>query len=281
MQRKRPLLFLMIILMALIIRRNQATTSAGEPDPIVYLPIIVNPHPTTCQITAPPAELGLDPFYTKYCAYHGLPIISSSNVPDAALQQTWIIIDGMLAERLDIVTEMIAQNTRVGIIGQNEVTTDMPEYADLYTQFPGSDWDSYRGLGATPFIPLSSVGEENLLCYGSDPYLGESIMVHEFSHTIKIMGLQFMDANFATTVNDAYQSALNNNLWENTYADDTVEEYWAEGVQSYFDTNLEASPPNGIHNHVNTRTELQAYDPTLYQLIDDVFKGVASPAVCP
>lgn len=279
MQKKRPFLFLIITLLILLTWRIYVTTNAGTLQPRAYLPIILSPG--ACNVTAPPPSLGLDPFYEKYCVVQELPIISSANVPDAALEQAAAIIAGMLANRPDIIAEMVANNTRVGIIGKNEVTTDMPEYADLYNQFPGSDWDSYRGIGATPFIPLSSVGEENLLCYFDDPYLGESIMVHEFSHSIKLMGLEFLDANFATTVNDAYESAKSNNLWQNTYADDTVEEYWAEGVQSYFDTNLEASPPNGIHNHVNTRVELQAYDPALYQLVDDVFMGANYTPACP
>ena len=47
----------------------------------------------------------------------------------------------------------------------SEVTSDMPEYRNIYTQFPGTDWDARaRGLGATPFIPLSSVGEGNVVC---------------------------------------------------------------------------------------------------------------------
>src|SRR5580704_10813889 len=29
-------------------------------------------------VTAPPKELGLDPFYTKYLSAHGLPVVGSS-----------------------------------------------------------------------------------------------------------------------------------------------------------------------------------------------------------
>jgi hypothetical protein len=41
-------------------------------------------------------------------------------------------------------------------------------------------------------------------------------------------------------------------------------------VQSYFDTNR---PPDAVHNHVDTREELQTYDPRLFALIDGVFHG--------
>ena len=44
-------------------------------------------------------------------------------------------------------------------------------------------------------------------------------------------------------------------------------EYWAEGVQSWFDTNREN---DGSHNHVNTRGELKEYDPDLAKLVEEV-----------
>ncbi len=45
----------------------------------------------------------------------------------------------------------------------------------------------------------------------------------------------------------------------------------AEGVQSYFNDEDGRNPPNGIHNHVDTREKLRGYDPGLYNLIKEVF----------
>src|SRR5690606_17564659 len=45
-------------------------------------------------------------------------------------------------------------------------------------------------------------------------------------------------------------------------------EYFAEGVQSWFDNNREN---DNEHNHVNTRAELIAYDPGLAALCREVF----------
>lgn len=63
-------------------------------------------------------------------------------------------------------------------------------------------------------------------------------------------------------------------LWAKTYAAKNAGEYWAEGLQSWFDANLQADPPNGIHDHVNTRAELEAYDPALARLIAETFAHV-------
>jgi len=59
-------------------------------------------------------------------------------------------------------------------------------------------------------------------------------------------------------------------------------EYWAEGVQSWFDTNREFDHD---HNHVNTRAELKEYDSPLAGLVAEVFGDGAwryqKPTDCP
>jgi cyclophilin family peptidyl-prolyl cis-trans isomerase len=57
-------------------------------------------------------------------------------------------------------------------------------------------------------------------------------------------------------------------LWKNTYAATNHSEYWAEGVQSWFDDN---APPDALHNDIRTRAKLKEYDPTLAKLCQEVF----------
>ena len=40
-----------------------------------------------------------------------------------------------------------------------------------------------------------------------------------------------------------------------------------EGVQSYFNVNGYSDPPDGVHNNINVRRDLQEYDPGLTNLI--------------
>ncbi|MCU0353040.1 MAG: hypothetical protein MUD08_04760 [Cytophagales bacterium] len=167
---------------------------------------------------------------------------------------------------------MIASKTRVAVMAASEVTTDIPEHRDLYQAFPGTDWNKRaRGLGATPERPASSCAEENLLCQASDLYAGEDILIHEFAHTIHVMGLNGADASFDTSLRELYQKAKDKGLWTNTYAISDYREYWAEGVQDWFNANREAVPSDGVHNQINTRSELQAYDPELYAFVSRYF----------
>jgi hypothetical protein len=147
-------------------------------------------------------------------------------------------------------------------MAHDELTTDVPEHKTLE---PGKWWDRRaRGLGASKERPCVSCAEENLLGFPGDPYATENILVHEFAHAIDLMGLRTLDPAFEGKLAAAYRSAMKQGLWKGLYAAENKDEYWAEGVQSWFDTNR---PPDSLHNHVDTRAELEAYDPKLAALI--------------
>ena len=217
-------------------------------------------------VTEPPAfvkeRFDLDPFYKKYIDYEGLPIMSSEKVSDAALVEARYIIANMLANRPDIRKAMIRSGVRVMVMSPSEQTTDVPEQRQMD---PKMDRRA-RGLGGR----LTSCGEENLLRLPGDRYSRENILIHEFAHCIHLFGLRRIDKSFDSTLRDLYQKAMDKGLFEKTYAAVDHKEYWAEGVQSWFDCNNESrsGKPDGVHNHVNTREELIAYDPELADFIE-------------
>ena len=166
-------------------------------------------------------------------------------------------------------------------MSKDELTTDIPEHSDLNKAFPGTDWDKRaRGLGATEHRPATSCAEENLLCYANDRYKGEDILIHEFAHTIHEFGISYLQRNFNYQLEKVYAIAVSKGLWANTYAISNSKEYWAEGVQNWYDINREAIPTDGIHNHVNTKEELKEYDIDLYNLIDTYFEKPSGKVSC-
>jgi hypothetical protein len=59
------------------------------------------------------------------------------------------------------------------------------------------------------------------------------------------------------------------------------DEYFAEAVQSHFDTNLEGPVGgDGIHNQIDTRVELEDHDPIAYAMTDDLFGDAAPLDLC-
>lgn len=231
-------------------------------------------------IQAPPA--GYDSFYAKYAVANGIPVIGSSNVSDSAFCIAWDIVYNMtITLPQGAVDSMVNRGARLAIMSTTEVTTDIPEHSNLYTLYPGTNWDAFRGIGGTVDIPVTSCAEENLLCLGNDIYLGENITIHEFAHGIHNLGLALHVPDFEEILFGAYLTATSNGLWDSTYAGTNMTEYFAEGVQTWFDANLQATPPNGIHNHVNTRAELQTYDSLLYKLIEQYFNTQWRPTCIP
>ena len=217
------------------------------------------------------APYQLDSFYQKHCDALGLPLLGSSLVKDEALVAAYERVIGM-SSALDtqVIKAMADVNTRLAIMSQTELTTDIPEHSDLNKAFPDTDWNiRSRGLGATLARPASSGAEENLLCLTNDTYRGEDIFVHEYAHTIHVMGLSQLGPDFDQRLKLTFRAARRAGLWDKTYAGTNAVEYWAEGGQSWFNVNQE--PQIGIHNEVNTRSELQAYDLALYELIADYF----------
>lgn len=223
-------------------------------------------------ITMPPHELNLDTFYKKYISAAGIPVISSAKVPDEALYAVQRTINAMMSMRQDILAKMIENKGRVGILSKTEVTTDLPEFHFLKDDAT-ANWDDMRGIGATIETPISSCAEENALCYGQgkDPYYYEDIVIHEFAHTIHALGISFVDKDFDIELEEAFDNAKAKGLWKNTYAGSNMDEYFAEGVQCWFNLNAESIPADGIHNEINTREELKKYDQALYDLVRKYF----------
>ena len=211
----------------------------------------------------------LDGFYRKYADAHGLPVLASSQVDDRALTLACRLVVTMLAKRPDVHVELVKEKVRFVVIGQNEGTADVPEYD--FKSRPQPEIDAVnaraRGLGGI----AASCGEENLLCTLPDRYPDESVCVHEFAHSIAEGGVFKADGSFQQNLESAYHRALESGLLDNTYRAESFQEYWAKGVQDWFNTNAEADPPDGINNQVNIREELKVFDSRLYALISGVF----------
>ncbi|MFN5707967.1 MAG: hypothetical protein ACK56D_02015 [Planctomycetota bacterium] len=234
---------------------------------------------STYAVTAPPEGLKLDPFYTKHISASGYPIVSSGQVSDYALREAAWLVDQMLAERPDVREAMLKSGSRLCIMAHNEFTTELPEWRWMADpQHDGREsrgvsardyWDARaRGMGGSETDPLCSCAEENLLGYAGDPYSTECILIHEFAHNIHLRGMMQIDPEFDRRLRAAYDAAMAAGLWKGVYAAVNHYEYFAEGVQNWFSNNRE---PDHDHNHVNTREELEVYDPELAKLCREVF----------
>jgi hypothetical protein len=220
---------------------------------------------------------GVPSFYTQRASAGGFPVVASSKVNPYALKEAVHIIDMMLLKRPDVRQAMVKSGSRLCILAHNEFTCDQPEWAWLaeekeegFDNLSARDYRDARarGMGGSLTDPFCSCAEENLLAYEGDPYSTENILIHELAHNIHLRGMSNVDPTFDGRVKAAYDAAMKAGLWAGKYASVNHHEYFAEGVQSWFDDNRENDHD---HNHVNTRAELLDYDPGLAALCREVF----------
>lgn len=204
-------------------------------------------------------------WYAKYIDANGIPVLGSSVVSDAALIKARSNVLRLLATLpTSAKARLVTQKVRVVIWARTEKASSIPEFFAQY----GTSGDAtyWGGFGPRTGLPICGGTEANLI----DNYGAENVFVHEFAHGVAEMALASIDANFTTQLNAAWtaRNSVNPVRWAGTYAATDTKEYWAEGVQSYFNVNRAS---DAVHNGIDTRAELQTYDPPLYALINRVY----------
>jgi len=207
-----------------------------------------------------------DGFYKKYVDAGGIPVISSEKATDRALLEARYLILSLLKGRQDILEAMKGKNLRVVVMAYNEFTTDMPETREMNPW-----WNKRaRGLGGNP----TTCGEENLLNFNGDPYRGENILIHEFAHAIHHSGMTVLDETFDARLRALFEKTKESGIVSG-YCMSSPGEFWAEGVQSWFDCNwpnIMMTMNDGKKMPIKTRKELLDHMPELSGLLKETFR---------
>jgi len=210
----------------------------------------------------------LDPFYKQKAVVDGFLIVGSEKLSPYAMKEAAYLLEKILEKRPDVLAQLVERTMYVTIMAYNEMQTDLPECSRM-----SAWWDKRaRGLGGRPV----SCGEENLLSFKGDPYQGESIFIHEFAHGMH-GAFAKVDEGFDSNLRKLHQAAKDSGRFRG-YGMNNHAEFWAEGVQSYFNCNrgggLEAFDADGKHLcSVNSREQLNEYMPELAKFVADSFRN--------
>ena len=227
----------------------------------------------TTNTVAPPSIIQLDPaeqgFFTKELKCHGIPIKAPDVVADEAINVAYRRMSRQLDHLPMVASNLAACGVEVHIIGQHQVTSDLPEFRDLkgkpLPEYHGETIDQRtRGMGGR----LTSVAEENLLELKKDHYYGRDILTHEFAHAIRQYGIPL---NMVQMFNDQYRSSLAKGLWKGAYAASNADEYFAELSMWYFGTHGDLGMTG--QKPAAGREGLEQYDPEAYKLFDNFYSG--------
>ena len=267
------------------------TTFQLTPEHDWTLPVLRN-QPS---VVPPPSKFEVDPYYTKFTFAREFPVLGSDKVGDGAMLRANDTVRKMFAYRHDILKAMIAEGARLVVLGRDETLSNLPEFRETKST-PG--FDEVRYLDYDPKLKLMVVPEENVLGVGppSDPFSGEGVIVGLFArglHRVTAsrpvdpefdkrrqkqqyeLRVKRLDVEFDQRLAKLYDAAMAKSLWKGSTAARDRVEYWAAGVEAYFDASGSSHAPNEADRPINTRESLKAYDPDLYALVDETmaYKG--------
>ncbi|PNW69584.1 hypothetical protein CHLRE_46g760947v5, partial [Chlamydomonas reinhardtii] len=129
------------------------------------------------------AAAATEPGYRQRGEVLGMPIWAFDCVSDAAVARLSHVVGRMLAAApggaAAAAARLRAGGAGFAVFGRKQVVSDVPAHR-LMRYNAGRHLDtSARGLGATPAIPVTSCGEENLTMVKDRWYPCQSILVHE------------------------------------------------------------------------------------------------------
>jgi hypothetical protein len=238
-------------------------------------------------VMPPPAAFNVHPYYTKFSHAREFVVLGSRHVSDEALLAANDTVRKMFAYRHDILKALIADGCRLVVLGRSENLGDLPEFTDAKGK---AGFDAVRYLDYTPERKLLVVPEENVLGLPDEPLAGKGMVVSVFAKALyRVAGLRpvepafekqrgkqqyelrvrRLDFEFDRRLAKAHEDAKAKGLWKGTPAGNDKFEYWAAGVEAYFDATGRGLPPHGADRPITTREALRAYDPVLYALVDE------------
>lgn len=229
-------------------------------------------------VIPPPAKFQIDAYYTKFTWAREF-IVVGRGASDEAMLQANDTIRKMFAYRHDILKALINDNARLVVLGRGERLPDLPECQAAAGKVKIDP--RARSLSYDPECKLVVIGEEDIL-----PAQGKVVaspVIGEFAKALYVatgtrpvdpnwekrgrdvqqyeLRVKRLDLQFDEKLKQAYESAMSQGRWKGAPAARDRVEYWAVGVQAYFDA---AGDPR-----VATREQLKAYDPELFALVHE------------
>src|SRR5205085_1678699 len=187
----------------------------------------------------------------------------------------------------DVLKALVEDGARLVVLGRGEKLSDLPELQEARAK---PSFDEVRYLDYAPALKLMVVPEENVLRLPGEPFAGRWVVVGVFARGLyhvtgsrpvdaefdKRRGKQQyelrvkrLDVEFDKRLQKLFEEAGAKSLWRGTAAGRGRVEYWAAGVEAYFDAAGAGQAPHDADRPVTTREALRAYDPALYALVDE------------
>jgi hypothetical protein len=246
-----------------------------------YQPLVKQP-----SVIAPPQTVSSKGI-SKYVWCRGFSILGSDKVSEKAMLDADRIVRNMFRYRHDVLKVIIDANVQLAVIAPGQPPKEVPHVKKVRRK-----WFFNKKGAVAKQAPIFRfcTAETNLMQFAGNAALGENLLIHDMALLIYYItglrevdpeydkkkhvqqyekGLERIDCRFDEKVKDLYRHAREKNLWSGTPAMKSRFHYFAEAVQSFFNANHIAISEN---KYVNTREQLQGYDPDMALFVGDIFK---------
>lgn len=234
-----------------------------------------------------PSGIETDPVFTKYVWCRGFSILGTAGVSDAALLEADRIVRNMFRYRHDVLKALIDGGLELAVYEDGQAPAGLKE---LHPETFVDAREPNKPAANLPQRLCFGVPQSNLLNGLNSRRNSESMLIGAMAKAVLLYtGFRDMDPDYDSRrlkqqyekdlerldrrtydkLRRLHRSAAEQGLWKGTPAAQNAFEYFAAGVQAFFDaSSLTAADGRQIH----TRRQLEAYDPALEAFISGLFK---------
>lgn len=209
-----------------------------------------------------------DAFYQQEIVMDcGVKILGTKNVRKEAMTKAEEMLEIILANEA-VAERMGEAGCMLGIFGEGEIAYDILEHRYTYDE----NYLYVEGFGGTP---LASIKDANVLRLKEEDYYtnypDESILVHEFGHTVQNYGLT--NEQYQEWENIYNASVTKGGKWPDSYAGSNSSEYFATLSAIWFNAMDDTwnGQWDGVRGPINTREELKVYDNAAYTFLSKIY----------
>ena len=208
-----------------------------------------------------------EPFYQQEVKLDcGVRVLGSKKVRPEAMGKAAEMLEVLLANKA-VAKRMGDAGCMLGLYGEGEIAYDILEHRYGYDE----NFLYVEGFGGTQ---LASIKDANVLRLVSGDYTtgypNESILSHEFGHTVQNYGLSDGQKQ---EFEEIFKASRAKGKWDNSYAGSNSSEYFATLTAIWFNAmdDTQNGMWDGVRGPINTREELKAYDREAYDFMSEIY----------